>query len=445
MDETIVRLGHWEPAVRAGAAALAGTQRITPAILALIRALADPIADVRRAAVVALGEIGATEAVEPLITTLQTDPDGVVRRRAASALGRIGDPRATEPLLSALLDIRAGVTGYAALALDALGASWSAPFAERIRVPDVEQRRWILIALHRFQWHGQRPRGVFAAAAEDSDKHVRLIALMALAQIADPATSAVLRRALADPHPYCREEAAVALGKIGDRGAVAGLIEAAGDAREDTFSAARSAAVEALRHIGDPQAIAPLLELLRGGDGRVRACISHELGGWPAQGLAALASLLADPDSKIRWWGVAGLKGHGAAAFALVEPSLLDPDPEVRSHAVHVLAEIDPEQAVPTLIARLEDQHPNVRWDAAQTLGQLGDARVLPALRRLRATDTEETTAIAYARRISEVAQDAIWDIHRRYNPNLFQIGEIVYERVGGELRPAPNWEQDTW
>jgi len=330
MDEIIVRLGHWEPAVRAGAAALAGTQRITPAIL-LIRALVDPITDVRRAAVVALGEIGATEAVQPLITTLQTDPDGVVRRRAASALGGIGDPRAIEPLLSALQNIRAGVTGYAALALDALGASWSAPFAERIGVPDAEQRRQILITLHRFQRQGQRPRGVL------------------------------------------------------------------------------------------------------------------ELGRWPAQGLAALASLLTDPDSKVRWWAVAGLRGHGAAAFAIVEPSLLDPDPEVRSQAIDVLAEVDPEQAVPALIASLEDQNPNVRWDAARILGQLGDARALPALRRLRATDTEETTAIAYARRISEVAQDAIWDIHRRHNPNLFQIGEIIYERVGGELRPAPNWEQDTW
>lgn len=445
MDEIIVRLGHWEPADRASAATLAGTQRITPAIPALIRALADPIAAVRRAAVVALGEIGANEAVQSLITTLQTDPDGVVRRRAATALGRIGDPRATEPLISALPATLTGVTGYAALALDALGVSWSAPFAERIRVPDAEQRRQILIALHQFQRQGQRPRGVLVAATEGSDKHVRSIALMALAQIADPATSAALQRALADPHPYCREEAAVALGKIGDRGAVAGLITAAGDAREDTFSAARSAAVEALRHIGDPQAIAPLVQLLREGDLDVRVHIAHELGRWPAQGLAALASLLTDPDSKVRWWAVAGLRGHGAAAFAIVEPSLHDPDPEVRSQAIEALAEIDPEQAVPPLIARLEDQHPNVRWDAAQTLGRLGDARALPALRRLRATDTEETTWIAYTQRISEVAQDAIWDIHRRHNPNLFQIGGIVYEQVAGELRPAPNWEQDTW
>lgn len=70
-------------------------------IESLIIALNDEKDDMRRVAAEALGDIGDTKAVEALITTLK-DKDLYVRNRVIAALGKIGDNRATEPLIAVL-------------------------------------------------------------------------------------------------------------------------------------------------------------------------------------------------------------------------------------------------------------------------------------------------------------------------------------------------------
>ena len=59
--------------------------------------------DAREAAAEALGEIGDSRVVEPLVAALG-DTDDDVREAAAEALGKIGDPRAVDPLTAALND-----------------------------------------------------------------------------------------------------------------------------------------------------------------------------------------------------------------------------------------------------------------------------------------------------------------------------------------------------
>lgn len=84
---------------------------------------------VRREAAKALGKIGDTRAVEPLIQALR-DEDWEVRSGAARALGEIGDARAVEPLIQTLfkekdfnpaLDVRDFVREEVALALGKIG------------------------------------------------------------------------------------------------------------------------------------------------------------------------------------------------------------------------------------------------------------------------------------------------------------------------------------
>ncbi len=60
---------------------------------ALVRALRDPIEDIRAAAVRALGELRAERTLDPLVERLD-DPSPLVRRHAIEALGRFGDRRA---------------------------------------------------------------------------------------------------------------------------------------------------------------------------------------------------------------------------------------------------------------------------------------------------------------------------------------------------------------
>lgn len=75
------------------------------AVESFIQALKDEDKEwrVRVVAAGALGEIGDTRAVEPLIQAL-SDLDGSVRSVAAEALGKIGDVRAVEPLTKSLKD-----------------------------------------------------------------------------------------------------------------------------------------------------------------------------------------------------------------------------------------------------------------------------------------------------------------------------------------------------
>jgi hypothetical protein len=107
-------------AMRRNAAAALGKLGDTRAVEPLITVLGDKDRDVRRNAVAALGQLGDSRAVEPLITALR-DEDRDVRRNAATALGKLGDTRAVEPLIKALGDSYYELRLNVAAALAALG------------------------------------------------------------------------------------------------------------------------------------------------------------------------------------------------------------------------------------------------------------------------------------------------------------------------------------
>jgi HEAT repeat protein len=95
-----------ESDVRESAAEALGAIGDSRAVEPLIKALNDADSDVRESAAVGLGKIGDSRAVEPLIRAFG-DGSREVRRVggvAAYALGKIGDSRAVEPLIRALGD-----------------------------------------------------------------------------------------------------------------------------------------------------------------------------------------------------------------------------------------------------------------------------------------------------------------------------------------------------
>jgi HEAT repeat protein len=61
--------------------------------------------------------------------------------------------------------------------------------------------------------------------------------------------------------------------------------------------------------------------------------------------------------------------------------------PKVRGHAAEALGYLRDAAAVDALVAALRDAHAEVRYWAAFALGEIGDRRALPELRRLAATD----------------------------------------------------------
>src|SRR5262245_16617911 len=86
----------------------------------LIKLLADEEARVRRRAALAIGHVGLSEGVAPLVAAL-ADPEAEVRQMAAFALGLLGDRAARDPLMSALSDASPLVRGSAAEALGLIG------------------------------------------------------------------------------------------------------------------------------------------------------------------------------------------------------------------------------------------------------------------------------------------------------------------------------------
>ena len=187
-----------------------------------------------------------------------------------------------------------------------------------------------------------------------ADPQVRAFAAGALGSAegedSEPARAA-LHKALRDDRGEVRYAAALSLGELGDRDAVAALcdqLEADGDRM------ARQAAVLALAMIGDGAAWGRLETALAKGPADVRY-----------QAAGALAEL--DP----------------ARARPLLERALGDSDAEVREAAATALGQVGDPASADALAAVLNDKRRETRAEAAIALAQLGDRRSLPGLAEL--------------------------------------------------------------
>src|SRR6266571_4028314 len=223
---------YWSVRMHAGhALAKIGGPRV---IEALIPMLGDTIKECRDGAVEDFVTI-CTPAVERLIAALR-DRDGSVRTIAAEALGRIGDPKAIKGLMALFKDTSKLVRVAATIALTQIGEPTVAPLIEGLKDENFQVR------LHSVQALGgitsDYPTG--RSWLRDSRPVPPLIAL------------------LKDKDRAVREDAAIALGMIGDSSAVPALIEAMQD------GAVRVRAIMALGMIADPRSVEPLIRVLEG-------------------------------------------------------------------------------------------------------------------------------------------------------------------------------------
>jgi HEAT repeat protein len=204
VDAAIERLGSRRSPTRAEAAFALGDMGSTRAIEPLLQALGDRERDVRAAAARSLARLGATEAVEPLLATLAagTLPRAVVGR----ALLELGT--AATPPLRALVGHEGA--GERATAVQLLGLLGEAADARLL------QERLL-----------------------DTSAEVRAQAALALGGLAASESAATLRETLADRVPFVRAAAAEALGLVKDTDAFEALLV---QARDDAFEPAAAAA-----------------------------------------------------------------------------------------------------------------------------------------------------------------------------------------------------------
>jgi HEAT repeat protein len=169
--------------------------------------------------------------------------------------------------------------------------------------------------------------------------------------------------------PRVRRYLAVALGRIGDKRAVAPLLKVL--EKPDADPETLIYAVWALGAIGDPRAAASLIKLAGSEDPGVRKAVVHSLGALPSpETRAALEAALGDAVEDVRWNAALALAHEGDAAARPVLLQMLDRSQLARAPGV------TPEQEEEALL------------QAVAAAPRLADADVKDALERLRRADS---------------------------------------------------------
>lgn len=310
-------LDHPDAAVVADAATILGRRRVAAQAMRLAALLDHADDNVAVAAIEALGTIGGTVSIDALID--------VLRRKsffrtfpALQVLAKTGDPRVIAPIAALLAD-----DGFRVEAARALGRTGSAiailPLASLLPRSSDAMARLVATALSdllvRATWSG-------ATDVVSSTMRSALSAVNGRFVAALRGSDGVERVAIAK-----------VLGTVGDADTMAVLVELLGDPE------VRSAATEAIRHIGTLHADA-LIDALTGGSTATRFALLPIVG--------------------------------SARAAEGIRLLLTDEDPEIRARACEALGRIGDTASVPQLFLALGDRNPRVTYAATSAIHSLG-------------------------------------------------------------------------
>lgn len=263
IQEAIKALDNANPDDREGAIDNLAQADHPVAVEALVGALSHPLQDVRIFAALARGKTGDARAVPELLNALDQKDEGI-SNDAIIALGKIGDVTVAPYLIHTLYRRWDRSRYLSADAFEKMGDA-TVPVLQNILHEEIVERKiWAVQTLKEI---GEAATPSLIQALQDKERAIKVYATGALSDIGGPATVPSLIEVLASGSEEwsIRENAAEALGKIGDTSAVLSLIQALS---YDDDSVRRTAA-KALRQIGSG-AVPRLIEILGTTEGDVR-------------------------------------------------------------------------------------------------------------------------------------------------------------------------------
>lgn len=369
----IGRLSNSNPRVRETAAAAlvrAGKAAIDP----LIAALDD--AEIREAAMEVLWKIDANwsqlttakSAIPGVIGSLKEGDEGV-RRAAATALGRIGDSRGLDPLLAALADRNIGVQEAAATALGEIGDPRALmPLVSALKIADNKTRKAVAAAIVRIGNNVVQP---LVAILKNKEAPLREAAAAVLVRIGhsvvEPLVDALWK---IDPDWAKGEEV---------NPAVPHFVSAL----KDVGSSPLKDPKEILRKVGQTRVIKPLAATLK--DTQTGAAKTAMSVGQvkSSRDVETLSQALGNLDSAVRKSALDALLEIGRNSEGPLTAALISKNHVVRRAAAHTLAERGDTRARDVLRCDLMDCTELVTLDAAESLLKIGDVVIVQPLLKI--------------------------------------------------------------
>ncbi len=382
-------------------------------IEALLKVLFDHDFNVRYAAAQNLRQLGriSSEVITALLNSL-CENDARLRLWAAESLGQLGQAsdRVITALLSSLGDDDPDVRCAAVESLGQLGQASDrviTALLDSLRSRDISLRYHAAHSLRQLNLASDVVVTALLGALHDPDHRVRHAAAQSLGflkqgQASDEVVTALLR-ALYDPVPWVRVYAVESLARLGRVSRE--VIDVLLNARSDDDYSVRRAALQSLRQLVQvsDEVTSILLITLRDPDSRVRRSSAESLGlleqeQASSEIVKALLITLCDPDQSVRRQAVESLGHLGKETpevLTALTHALKDPVPLVREAAAKSLEKCPiTQEALATLTRALDDASLDVCYQAAISLGKLGEATPNIEAMLLKALQSAESWSI---------------------------------------------------
>jgi HEAT repeat protein len=244
-----------------------------------------------------------------------------------------------------------------------------------------------------------------------------------------------------------RAFAAELLGRVGNAGAVPALLETVQNTRSEDADV-REIALRALARIGDPRAVAPLVDALRNAEVWLAPRIADILTRHGEYVVEPMINFLeAGGRHPARAWA-ANILGEVEAhrAFPVLVRALGDLEDEVRAKSAYALGRLGDRRATPYLLEHLlTDPAPFVRARIAGALGQFDDPEVIERLVRALGDPAwwVRMRSVEALEQIGEQAEAPLLVALDDPDPELRSRSAVALERLGVPARAVRMIEED--